>query len=544
MDRQLTHFRGFVPERFALMTDLGPVEREVLWRTARIQVIPYVNTSGKHEEVLQFLQTLRAAVQPDPTAKAPPAPPQPQPHVTSHNIATGSPNLAMTALSTPRQGLPPSRGPSPAAIQPQEAPVPGGSFISRLFRSANDDNDQPPAAESAAQEGPSVASPQAAPAAPPAPAARPPAASAAPGQVPLLPQRLFIETVEGRLQLRLIGIDGASAFLAQGLAPDTLNVEVFQLLQRTGKESGGRSSRYTELRQLFARHLPGEVLKVLGAPGSSQQALLELHPSAELARFPWELLPVEDKPLSLVRKVVRAPLGVSPQTQGRPAVRRSPHILLVEGERYRGNRGPREVERLARVYESMPEASCTVLAGAQATFERVTEALDAALPDLLHFTGDVGHGEEGLSLLLPGEMELSLGALRSVLNRGQLPFLVVNAPSSAFAPSAFGTYFAKSGVLFRPPPKSQAAIFNGSEGFLDLATQAGVGAFVGSFDLPSDEASSAFMYALHHALVLRFPIAEAFRHALKEAHENLPNEPTVFSYVLSGDGDLQLLSAE
>ncbi len=542
MDRQLTHFRGFVPERFALMTDLGPVERDVLWRTARIQVIPYVNDSGKHEEVLQFLKTLRAAVQPDTAAKASPAPPSPQPHVTSHNAAAGSRAQADTAMSPARQSTAAARVPAPAALPPQQAPAPGSGFISRLFGYAREDNDQP-AAETSAEyyvEGP-VSFSQPVPAAPPALVAPPQTASPAPRPAPLQPQRLFIEVVEGRLQLRLI--EGASTLLAQGVAPATFNAEVFQLLERAWSDTRLHASLYAELRQLFATHLPGDVLKVLGASGASQQALLELRPAPELARFPWELLPAGDKPLSFARKVVRAPLGVSPQTQGRPAVRGSPRILFVEGQRRRASSGPRELARLARVYEALPEASCTVLAGAEATFERVTESLDDALPDLLHFSGDVGQVEGELFLDLPGEMELSLGSLRSALNRGQLPFLVVDAPSSAFAPYAFGVHPARDGYQRLFMLKSQAAIFDGRSGFMELATQAGVGAFVGTFDMPSTEASSAFMFALHHALVLRLPIAEAFRHALREAHEKLPGEPTVFSHVLSGDGGLHFRNA-
>jgi len=56
LDRQLTVFSGNIPNRYALMTGVGNVEREVLWRTARIRVIPY--EEGKHEQVLEFLRIL------------------------------------------------------------------------------------------------------------------------------------------------------------------------------------------------------------------------------------------------------------------------------------------------------------------------------------------------------------------------------------------------------------------------------------------------------------------------------------------------------
>ncbi|HLL05459.1 MAG TPA: SIR2 family protein [Myxococcaceae bacterium] len=521
MDRQLTHFRGFVPERFALMTGLGRVERDVLWRTARIQVIPYENASGRHEEVLHFLEALQTAVQPAPAAAAPP----PQAQTGSYNMASPSPVPVSAATSVPRAG-PSTHPPVPAPARiPQQESVPGGGFISKLLNAVMDDSSQPIAF--------GLPSPEA-PAAP----AGPPQSAAMPRQAPVLSQRLFIETVEGRLQLRLT--DEQSTPLAQGLVPEALNARVFQALAREGQGAQSHAHLYEELGQLFSQHLPPEVLKVLGAPGAAQQAPLVLRTAAELAHFPWELLPVGDKPLSLVRKVVRAPVGVASQARGTPAVREAPRILLVEGRRHRGGSAARELERLVTVYQAMPEASCTVLSGAEATFDNVMKQLDEALPDLLYFTGDVGQADGELFLDLAGEVELSLGALRSVLNRGQLPLLVMNAPSAAFAPYAFGVLPASTGYQRLSMLRSQAAIFDGRPGFMELATQAGVGAFVGAFDMPGPEVSSAFMFALHHALVLRMPIAEAFRHALREVHARFPEEPTALSYVLSGDGGLWL----
>lgn len=55
LDRQLTTFKGNVPERYALMSGVGEIERDVLWRSARIRVLPY----SEHHEVLTFLEALR-----------------------------------------------------------------------------------------------------------------------------------------------------------------------------------------------------------------------------------------------------------------------------------------------------------------------------------------------------------------------------------------------------------------------------------------------------------------------------------------------------
>lgn len=54
LDRQLTTFGGYVPQRFALMSGLTQIERELLYNTAQIRVLPYPD--GEHEQVLHFLR--------------------------------------------------------------------------------------------------------------------------------------------------------------------------------------------------------------------------------------------------------------------------------------------------------------------------------------------------------------------------------------------------------------------------------------------------------------------------------------------------------
>src|SRR5262249_14785464 len=88
-----------VPERYALMTGVGKVERDVLWRTARIRVLPY--DEGKHEQVLEFLRTLFDEVNGDSAAAISPvasvAIPAP-----AHAVGAASASLIpSTILSTP-----------------------------------------------------------------------------------------------------------------------------------------------------------------------------------------------------------------------------------------------------------------------------------------------------------------------------------------------------------------------------------------------------------------------------------------------------------
>jgi hypothetical protein len=75
---------------------------------------------------------------------------------------------------------------------------------------------------------------------------------------------------------------------------------------------------------------------------------------------------------------------------------------------------------------------------------------------------------------------------------------------------------------------------------MDLASETGVGAFVGTFDLPGAEAGTEFMALLHRDLITGLPIADAVLRARREVHQRFASDPTALQYVLSGDGELQL----
>jgi SIR2-like domain/CHAT domain len=68
LDNQLSIYNEQVPPRYALMEGVGEAEREILWRTARLRVMPY--PKGGHHVVGQVLQALAdgAATPPPPPA--------------------------------------------------------------------------------------------------------------------------------------------------------------------------------------------------------------------------------------------------------------------------------------------------------------------------------------------------------------------------------------------------------------------------------------------------------------------------------------------
>jgi hypothetical protein len=73
LDQQLTVFNGQVPPRYALLSGVGGAEEDILWRTARLQVLSY--PQGEHQHVEQFLGALAdATARPaDDGTTAPPA---------------------------------------------------------------------------------------------------------------------------------------------------------------------------------------------------------------------------------------------------------------------------------------------------------------------------------------------------------------------------------------------------------------------------------------------------------------------------------------
>jgi hypothetical protein len=56
LDNHLTIFNGNVPPRYAILSGVGAAERDILWKTAKLQVLPY--PEGQHQEVGRCLAAL------------------------------------------------------------------------------------------------------------------------------------------------------------------------------------------------------------------------------------------------------------------------------------------------------------------------------------------------------------------------------------------------------------------------------------------------------------------------------------------------------
>jgi len=74
LDQQFTVFRGQVPPRYALLSGVGEAEADILWQTARLQVLPY--PEGEHHHLEDFLARLAKTTAPTQAKRSKARPPK------------------------------------------------------------------------------------------------------------------------------------------------------------------------------------------------------------------------------------------------------------------------------------------------------------------------------------------------------------------------------------------------------------------------------------------------------------------------------------
>lgn len=490
MDRQFTAFKGFVPDRFALMGGMGQVEQDVLWRTARIRVLPYPD--GQHGEVLNFLQVLKEAVSPD--VKPAPAPQAPVP--------------APAAFLAQAAG-----GPLPAPASPR-APV-----LESLSSAAPEAEDVSLESASVGPRSPHVALSV--------------ARFTAPTSVPADAYLLSLEQREEDMRVRLTL--GEERLFAQGTVP----LDSLAQLERCAEAlfaSRSFGASLALIHKAFARCLPEEVRQALNDVTSQLGRVLVLRPSRGLERLPWELLPARDSLLSLRSALSRAPVGIADAARGRPRVHAPARVLLV---------GPaaedREaLEQLTGRYADEQAAACDRLLAQEAVPERVLARMEARRHDLVSLSGRVGFGPGEVSLKLHGEQPLTASDLRPGFSQHPPAVLVLNAAFSAFLPAGVGAAPSDAPPPAGGRPASKSRATGGRDAFLRFATETGVGAFVGGFGPLNRVAADAFLLRLHEGLARGETVAQAVFQARVETHAAFPDDVTPLQYVLSGYGDLTL----
>lgn len=200
----------------------------------------------------------------------------------------------------------------------------------------------------------------------------------------------------------------------------------------------------------------------------------------------------------------------------------------------------REIQQLIGLYrEATPLVQCTLLADETATPDRVLSELLRQPYDLVHYVGDVGFDSNEPFLYMHKDEPLLASALRPALVRNPPAFLILNSFYSAFIPAGFpapsqAMGSSKEELPYRPK------LWGGRPGFLQLATETGVGAFVGLCSIPLEGGAEAFALRLHKGLLQGEVVSQAAFQARQEARKRFPDHPTPLQYVLSGYGDLRL----
>jgi SIR2-like domain/CHAT domain len=379
MDRQLLTFRGFVPERYALMSGLGEVEKEYLWRVCQIRVIPY--PEGKHDFVPRFFQALadrlgaekQAAVAAAVVAAAAAA------------VLPAEPELASRSFSVPTEPEPPP-GPAPAApaaAQPPTARAP----------------QTPPLTISLAWKGGAVR------------------ATLAEGEQSLAGP---VAGPVGKWNATVVAFRAAQS--GTGSGPARIAACGAALGEMVGEE----------LLRSLAAHIKKRAERVL-----------ELKLTRELECLPWELLAVGTRTLAEIAPVFRTPVGVSPEARGLPACNSPLRALVIGDTGAGGELSlpgaAAEAEDVARAIESDGHGEVELLIGAAASFEAVRRAFEKQQPDIVHFAGHAWFDDHEAFLMLADREHATASMLRPWLTVAPPTFVFFNSHYTAFIPPGVET---------------------------------------------------------------------------------------------------------
>jgi hypothetical protein len=445
MDRQLLTFRGFAPERYALMSGIGKVEEEYLWRVCQTRVIPY--PEGRHESMPRFFQCLADRLGAE---------------------AEAAPRIARAA---------------PAAIAPRPAR--------------------------------------------PAPAARATAGMPA-------PLVLSLDWRDGAAHTTLV--DGPTV-----LATTSGPREPWSSLaaaSRALESSSARDGTLDACSKALARIVGAAAVKALIKALKEQPSRpLRLELTREAERLPWELLGLGPRTLGETAAAFRAPVGVSDEARGLPAIGAPLRALVVADTKSAlpGMALPGAAEEAREVAAEIQRnglGEVTLLLGPQATYAAVAEAFDRLDPDVFHFAGHAWFDEHEAYLDL-ADCRLNATMVRPWLTRRSPAFMFLNSHFTAFIPA---------GVESGSGEHTEAisAGLRGRPGFADLAMRSGVGAFVGTFSGAIDDAGARdFAVSVYRALLGGETAAGALQVSRTVARDQ--GGATALLYCLYGEGGLRLV---
>ena len=451
LDRQLLTFRGFAPERYALMSGIGKVEEEYLWRVCQIRVIPY--PEGQHEAVPAFFQRLADRLEPVDVAP-----------------------LARVARAATLAVAPPALRASPATR-----------------------------------------------------AARVPVAAVAPAV-------LALDWRAGAVQAILS--DGGKVIATAAGPREAWATPA--AASRSLESASGRDGSLAECSGALTRTLGAATVKALGRVLKGQGGrLLRLELTREVERLPWELLALGPQTLAELAAVFRAPVGVSENARGLPAVG-SPLRALVVADTKSAEPAlalpgaAAEGRAVADEIRGGGVGEVRLLLGPEATHDALARAFDDFDPDVFHFAGHAWFDEHEAYLEL-ADRHLTATMMRPWLTRHSPAFMFLNSHYTAFIPA---------GVEGQGAAHAEAisAGLRGRPGFADLAMRSGVGAFLGTYSgAIDDNGARDFAVAIFRALLQGATAAGALQAARSIAAEHA--SATALLYCLYGEGALRLVDA-
>lgn len=445
LESSLTHFKEHTPERYALMANVGAIERRVLRQNTGIRVLTYRNESGGHEEVAKFLERIRDDAK-------------------------------------------------------------GASLATRT-------TEETPTARSVVASAPPVA----------------------------VRQRVEIRGDLRGLETR---IEARDANIREVFRSDRPDWEKYR--HRVREMDWMNSKDLDRAAALIGTLLGSEPIRVLERLDSQLSLILDLSP--ELEPIPWEWLPVGEDLLCSRYPVCRAPIEVSEEARGYPQIRQPVRLLMIgdpESNRFPSLPGARkEAELIVEMYRRAPDTEVTALIGTEASFSQIAHTMRQAAYDVIHFTGHAWADEDDAFLVLADAERLRPNEARSLLSSRPPAVMFINSHLAAFVPLGFNlSRWDRESQVFaekeaQPPTGTERA------GFTEMATNVGVGAFIGGLGAIGDESATLIGVEVHKRLLAGLSVADALRDARKVVAAERPGDTTWAQYVLSGRPDVRVTAQD
>jgi hypothetical protein len=499
LDRQLLTFQGFVPERYALMSGIGKVEEEYLWRVCRIRVIPY--PEGRHESVLGFFQQLADRL--------------------AQEDKTGAALQVLTAglgpLLEPGAGAAAKRSIGGVAASGE---VTGVSIVQLGGETTTAAGAR--RVSGAVARARTVVSERAVPAPP--------------------PLVLSLAWADGSVQTTVS--DGSTM-----LASASVSAERWSKLAAASRQLESRSGRKGTIAiygHALAEMLGDGPVALLGeALEAAPARSVRLELTRQTERVSWELVRLESLTLAERAPVFRAPVGVSERARGLPPVAVPLRALVIGDTTAESALGSKmlmqplpgaaeEAREVAALIERGGAGTVRLLLGAEATYEAVAAAFEELRPDVLHFAGHAWFDDREAYLVLADTLLLS-SMMRPWLTRRSPAFMFLNSHFTAFIPAGV------EATLGGGQAGAVQAGLGGRAGFADLAMKSGVGAFVGSYSgAIDDNGARDFALAVYDALLRGATVADAV-HASRRDLPQANDDATALLFCTYGAGDLRLV---